>query len=99
MAASSAGESMDQSTLPRTLLSNIDQPHSPVSSTLACDRPKEAFMGGHPFPEISCTICARSVDLTVDLCADENGKTVHEECYVKHIMSSHTDPTATMTAD
>jgi hypothetical protein len=49
-------------------------------------------MGGQPFPEIPCTICARSVDLTVDLCADENGKTVHEECYVKHITSSSSSP-------
>ncbi len=56
-------------------------------------------MGGHPFPEISCAICTRSVDLKVDLNADENGKSVHEECYVKHITSSRNNPPATMTAD
>jgi len=42
-------------------------------------------MGGHPFPEIPCTICRKPVDLTVDLCADEYGKSIHEDCYVKHI--------------
>lgn len=45
-------------------------------------------MGGHPFSEIPCAICARSVDLIVDLYADENGKIVHEDCYVTHITSS-----------
>jgi len=56
-------------------------------------------MGGHPFPEIPCTICARSVDLRVDLYADEHGKIVHEDCYVKRITRSRNNPPATMTAD
>jgi len=60
------------------------------------DRPKEAFMGGHPFPPISCEIC--SVDLRVDLSADENGKAVHQHCYVKRVTSLNSLPTvATMT--
>ena len=42
-------------------------------------------MGGHPFPEIPCKMCGKPVDLTVDLSADENGKAVHDDCYVKHI--------------
>lgn len=33
-------------------------------------------MGGHPFPEIPCTICAKPVDLETDLTADENGNAV-----------------------
>jgi hypothetical protein len=45
-------------------------------------------MGGHPFQEIPCPICSKPVDLTVDLYADENGKVVHEDCYVKHITRS-----------
>jgi hypothetical protein len=45
-------------------------------------------MGGHPFPEIQCTICAMPVDLRTDLYADEKGQAVHEDCYVKHITSS-----------
>lgn len=43
-------------------------------------------MGGHPFPEIPCLICSRPVDLTVDLFADEHGKTVHEDCYVNELV-------------
>ena len=56
-------------------------------------------MGGHPFQEIPCTICAKPVDLTVDLSADENGKAVHEDCYVKHITSSRHNPPTAMMAD
>ncbi len=55
-------------------------------------------MGGHPFQEISCAICTRSVDLNVDLNADENGKAVHEECYVKRV-SSRKGPSDNMAAD
>jgi hypothetical protein len=58
-------------------------------------------MGGHPLPELPCTICAKPVDLTVELCADEYGKAVHEDCYVKDVTSSRNNPscTATMMAD
>jgi len=42
-------------------------------------------MGGYSLPAIPCAICAKSLDLRADLCADENGKAVHEECYVKRI--------------
>jgi hypothetical protein len=55
-------------------------------------------MGGHPFPEIPCTICNKAVNLNADLSADENGKAVHEDCYVKHISRSRGSipaPTAT----
>ncbi len=66
---------------------------------VTCDRPKEAFMGGHPFPEIPCKLCAKAVDLTVDLSADENGKAVHEDCYVEHITGSRRNPPTTMMTD
>jgi hypothetical protein len=56
-------------------------------------------MGGHTFPEIPCTICAKSVDLTVDVYADENGKPIHEDCYVKHVTSSQSNPPATTMAN
>jgi hypothetical protein len=56
-------------------------------------------MGGHPFLKITCPICSEPVDLTVDLCTDENGKAVHENCYAKHIASSHHTPPNTMVAD
>lgn len=45
-------------------------------------------MGGHSYPEISCAICSRVVDLRVDLNANEKGEAVHEECYVKHITTA-----------
>jgi hypothetical protein len=57
-------------------------------------------MGGHSASEIPCKICYKPVDLTVDLCADENGKAVHENCYVQrmtnqqHSSSSVTDAAA-----
>ena len=56
-------------------------------------------MGGPPFPEISCILCDKPVDLSADQHTHENGKAVHEECYVKHITSSRSDVTATMMAD
>jgi hypothetical protein len=43
-------------------------------------------MGGHPFPEIPCTVCRKPVDLSVDLYADEHGKAVHENCYVTRML-------------
>jgi hypothetical protein len=52
-------------------------------------------MAGHPFPEISCAICAKPVDLQIDLSANENGKAVHEKCYVKQTTSS-ANPVATI---
>jgi hypothetical protein len=55
-------------------------------------------MGGHPFPEIPCTICAKPLDLETDLTADENGKAVHQHCYVERITSSHSNPPVTVIA-
>lgn len=56
-------------------------------------------MGGHPFPDIPCKLCSKPVDLSADFSADENGKAVHEECYVQHITTSRSNVTATITAD
>jgi hypothetical protein len=42
-------------------------------------------MGRRRFPEISCALCRKPVDSLIDLSADENGKAVHEECYVKRL--------------
>ncbi len=56
-------------------------------------------MKGRPFPEIPCLICSKPVDLTADLSADENGKAVHTECYVKRITSSQAGPSVAMVAD
>jgi hypothetical protein len=40
------------------------------------------------FPEIPCALCCEAIDLNTDLCADENGKAVHDHCYVKHMAGS-----------
>jgi hypothetical protein len=46
-------------------------------------------MGSRHFPEIPCIICNKAVDLGVELSADENGKSVHEDCYVKRITGAY----------
>jgi hypothetical protein len=45
-------------------------------------------MAGHPSTEIPCTICSKPVDLSVDLYADEHGKAVRSDCYVKRLTAS-----------
>ena len=54
-------------------------------------------MGGHPVAEIRCQLCSKPIDLNPDLSADENGKGVHEECYVRRISAS--DPPAAVVAN
>ncbi len=44
---------------------------------------------GSPFPAIPCALCSNPVNLISDLYADEHGKAVHEECYVKRIIESN----------
>jgi hypothetical protein len=70
-----------------------------VLTYATCDRPREAFMGGHPFPETPCILCSNPVNLISDLSADENGKAVHEECYLKRVTSSSNNPVAAIIAD
>ena len=45
-------------------------------------------MDSRPCPEIPCTFCSKPVDLQTDLYADENGKAVHEDCYVKRLLQA-----------
>ena len=49
-------------------------------------------MGGCSFRAITCAICVKPLNLRADLFADENGKAVHEECYVKRITTSRSRP-------
>jgi hypothetical protein len=42
-------------------------------------------MASDSLPPISCMLCSKPVNLQTDFQADENGKAVHEDCYVKHI--------------
>lgn len=46
-------------------------------------------MSGRSFPEISCIICSKPLDLSRDLSADEYGKAVHTECYVNRLIAAH----------
>jgi hypothetical protein len=52
-----------------------------------------------PLPEITCAICAKLLNLRIDLCADENGKAVHEECYVKRITTPRSHPPVASMSD
>jgi hypothetical protein len=45
-------------------------------------------MGGHPSLEILRILCSKPVNLQSDLCAEENGKAIHEDCCVKRIAAS-----------
>lgn len=56
-------------------------------------------MKSRPFPEIPCVICSKPVDLSADLSADENGKGVHTECYVKRIATPQGGPSIATMAD
>jgi len=51
-------------------------------------------MAGHSFPEIACSICAKPVRLEADLNADENGRIVHEDCYVSRLTARPNQTTA-----
>ena len=50
-------------------------------------------MRSHSFPEISCIICSEPLDLSLDLSADENGKAVHQDCYVNRLVAAHSHKT------
>jgi hypothetical protein len=39
---------------------------------------------------VPCVLCNRSVNLTVDLCCDENGKAAHGDCYFNRIIGNST---------
>ena len=43
--------------------------------------------GTRHFPEISCTLCTKPVDLRIEPCTDENGRAIHWDCYVKSLVS------------
>jgi hypothetical protein len=38
-------------------------------------------------PEFRCMLCNKLLDLTIDLNTDDNGKAVHEQCYVNRLVS------------
>ena len=67
------------------------------SSSLILFLPKGAVYGKPPllgFPEISCALCYRPIDLETDLNADESGNHVHEDCYVSHLTGARNSQSA-----
>jgi hypothetical protein len=49
-------------------------------------------MVGRTPQEITCSICNKPIDLQRDKYADEDGKIVHENCYIQRLMSKRNDP-------
>jgi hypothetical protein len=49
-------------------------------------------MGSLDDPPYICLICNTPVNLEKDRCADEDGKIVHEKCYVNRLMTGQNDP-------
>ena len=41
---------------------------------------------------IICPICKQPVDLTKDRFTNEDGKVVHENCYIRSLLSAGNDP-------
>ena len=37
------------------------------------------------YPQVSCVMCSKPIDLTIDLNTDETGKAVHQRCYFDRI--------------
>jgi hypothetical protein len=47
-------------------------------------------MSGHPDAGMHCHLCNHPVNLQTDLNTDENGRAVHEDCYVRSICPEKT---------
>jgi hypothetical protein len=39
---------------------------------------------------VRCVLCNRSANPTIDLCFNQDGKTVHEKCYFDHTIGQST---------
>jgi len=55
----------------------------------------QADVNYNPRPEkdtFSCPICKKPINLDRDRYADENGKVIHESCYLQRLMSYRNDP-------
>jgi hypothetical protein len=51
-------------------------------------------MGSRPLLEIACIICAKPLDLSLDLSANESGEAVHTDYSVRRLISAHNHPSA-----
>ena len=45
--------------------------------------------------EILCSLCGKRVTLQENTSVDENGKTVHTDCFAKRILQGNRSPCAT----
>jgi hypothetical protein len=45
-------------------------------------------MNDEEFSRIRCNLCGKPLSLTSDTVADEDGKPVHESCYVRRTLPS-----------
>jgi hypothetical protein len=68
------------------------QPHTGVDSMERCFPARGGFMAGRTPQEITCQICNEPIVLERDKYTDEDGKTVHENCYVQRLLSAENDP-------
>jgi len=44
------------------------------------------------YPPHICPICDKPIDLAQDRYANEDGRVIHESCYIKRLMSGQNDP-------
>ncbi|MGA8439678.1 MAG: hypothetical protein WB762_12195 [Candidatus Sulfotelmatobacter sp.] len=51
-------------------------------------------MTSRAFSATTCILCCKAVDLRTDLNADENGKSVHEDCYVNRLSGVRSNKTS-----
>jgi hypothetical protein len=56
-------------------------------------------MESHSFPAVFCVLCNEAVNLRIDVYADENGKPIHEDCYVRRITNRLDNPLTTAIGD
>jgi hypothetical protein len=48
--------------------------------------------------QVTCRICNKPLKLGIDTAADEDGKALHETCYVKQITEARRNPLAELDA-
>ena len=76
----------------RELCAAVANEHDPKNMGLLAEELIRALDERTKSQEITCHICNQPVDLTTDPYTDEDGKTVHENCYIKRLMSTQNDP-------
>ena len=55
-------------------------------------------MAGNGDFQVTCRICNKPLKLGIDTAADEEGKALHETCYVKQITEARRNPPAELDA-